>query len=246
MGLARSIVALVLLLRNKNHLNVRQPLSRILLVVGSEVEQATVDSVRDIILDEINVKRIEYIEDSNAVVKRSAKADFKRLGPRLQQKMKSAAMQIAQFDDAQITELLTNGTLAIDIDGELVRLERADVEIHSEELGDWSVAQEGGITVALDTQLTPDLLAQGFAREVVNRTQTMRKSADFVLTDRIRVEYCASGSLQGAIETHTTFICQETLALELIYRQRPCGTLVEAFRIGDHDLSLAITVVPSA
>ncbi|TDJ60662.1 MAG: isoleucine--tRNA ligase [Proteobacteria bacterium] len=246
MGLARSIVALVLLLRNKNHLNVRQPLSRILLVVGSEVEQATVDSVRDIILDEINVKRIEYIEDSNAVVKRSAKADFKRLGPRLQQKMKSAAMQIAQFDDAQITELLTNGTLAIDIDGELVRLERADVEIHSEELGDWSVAQEGGITVALDTQLTPDLLAQGFAREVVNRTQTMRKSADFVLTDRIRVEYCASGALQGAIETHTTFICQETLALELIYRQRPCGTLVEAFRIGDHDLSLAITVVPSA
>jgi len=243
MGIARTITTLVLLLRNKSHLNVRQPLSRILLVVGSGVEREIVESVKDIILDEINVKDIEYIEDSSAVVKRSAKANFKRLGSRLGKKMKPAAAQIAEFDDSQLTELLANGHLDLDIGDEVVRLGPEDVDILSEELGDWSVATEGRITVALDTQLTEELRGQGLAREVVNRIQMMRKSADLELTDRIRIEYRADGELKDAIQTHTKLICQETLALELNYSERPQGGFVESFDIGGHELTVAITVV---
>ena len=241
MGLARTIVTLVLLLRNKSHLNVRQPLSRILLVVGSGVERDVVESVEDIILDEINVKAIETIEDSNEVVKRSAKANFKRLGARLGKKMKAVAARIVQFGDLEITELLANGYLEIDIDGESVRLDAEDVDILSEELGEWSVAQEGHITVALDTLVTEELRFQGLAREVVNRIQNMRKSADLDLIARIRIEYCAEGDLDEAIRAHTAFVRQETLATELNYSERPSGTFVESFEIGE--LVLAITVV---
>ncbi len=246
MDIARTIVTLILLLRNNSHLNVRQPLARVLLVVGSGLDRAVVESVGDIILDEINVRAIEYIEDSNDVVKRSAKANFKRLGARLGKSMKAAAAVISQFDEEQISQLMTDGEIEIDIDGVLTRLELADVDILSEELGDWSVAQEGFVTVALDTQVTPELLAQGFAREVVNRIQAMRKSADFMLTDRIRIEYCASGSLRDAIEEHVQLICQETLAQELTYREHPSREIVETFSIGEHELIVAISVRATA
>ncbi len=242
MEVARAIVTLVLLLRNKSHLNVRQPLSRILLVVGGTLQRSIVESVKDIILDEINVKNIEYIEDSNKVVSRTAKANFKRLGARLGKSMKTAAAKISQFDEVQISDLLTSGSIEIDIDGEMTRLDADDVEILSEELGGWSVAQEGQITVALDTQVTQELLLQGSFREVVNRIQTMRKTADLVLTDWIRVEYCASGDLRDAIETHASLICQETLAVELKYCEQPTGEFVESFDISGHNLTIALSV----
>ena len=242
MEYARTIVTLVLLLRNKSHLNVRQPLSRVLLVVGGGLDRTVVESVKDIILDEINVKSIEYIEDSHAVVKRSAKANFKRLGARLGKSMKAAASIISQFDEARISELISIGSIEIEIDGQMTRLEAADVDILSEELGEWSVAQEGPVTVALDTHVSQDLLLQGNAREVVNRIQAMRKSADLNLTDRIRVEYCATGDLRTAIETHAHLIRQETLALEVNYSEQPSGEFVEVFSIGDDDLAVAILV----
>lgn len=243
MSVARAIVTLVLLLRNKNKLNVRQPLLRVLLVVSSEVNRDVVESVKDIILDEINVKNIEYIEDSNEVVKRSAKANFKRLGARLGKKMKLAAAKIAAFDDATITTLLDEGKLDIVIDGETVGLTPEDLEIASEELGEWSVAQQGRITVALDTHVTAELLAQGFTREVVNRIQGMRKSADLELTDRIRVEYCAEDRLKEAIDENATLICRETLSLELVFSEQPSGESVEAFDIGNHRLTLTVSAV---
>ncbi len=206
------------------------------------MQRSIVESVKDIILDEINVKNIEYIEDSNEVVSRTAKANFKRLGARLGKSMKAAAAKISQFDEVQISDLLTSGSIEIDIDGEMTRLDADDVEILSEELGGWSVAQEGQITVALDTQVTQELLLQGFSREVVNRIQTMRKTADLVLTDRIRVEYCASGDLRDAIETHASLICQETLAVELKYCEQPAGEFVESFDISGHNLTIALSV----
>ena len=213
-----------------------------MLVVGDTLEREVVDSVKDIILDEINVENIEYIEDSNELVSRTAKANFKRLGARLGKSMKTAAAKISQFDETQITQLLTNGSIEIDMDGEVTRLDANDVEILSEELGGWSVTQEGRITVALDTEVTQELLLRGFAREVVNRTQTMRKTADLELTDRIHVEYCASGDLREAIATQSAFICQETLASELKYCEQPEGTFVDSFEIGDRRLTIALSV----
>jgi isoleucyl-tRNA synthetase len=242
MDLARSIVTLVLLLRNKSNLNVRQPLSRILLVVSGQINRDVVESVKNIILDEVNVQAIEYIDDSSDIVKRSAKANFKRLGSRLGKKMKLAAAQISQFGDEQITALSRDRHFDIDLDGEIIRLEPEDIEISSEELGDWSVAQEGQITVALDVQVTDDLLLQGLAREAVNRLQGIRKSADLELTDRIQVEYSASGDLERAFEMHGDLIRRETLAVELIAAEHPSGTFVERFEINGQNFGAAVTV----
>ncbi|MFT5414337.1 MAG: isoleucyl-tRNA synthetase [Gammaproteobacteria bacterium] len=245
MDLARSIVTLVLLLRNKSNLNVRQPLSRILLVVGGRINRDVVESVKTIILDEVNIQAIEYIDDSSGIVKRSAKANFKRLGSRLGKKMKLAAAQIAEFGDEQITKLLVDGNFDIDLDGEIVRLEPDDIEISSEELGDWSVAQEGQITIALDVQVTDDLLLQGLAREAVNRLQGMRKSADLALTDRIRVEYSVGGDLNRAFQVHGDLIRREILAVELIAAEHPRGTFVESFEINGQSFGAAVTVAPA-
>jgi isoleucyl-tRNA synthetase len=157
--------------------------------------------------------------------------------------MKLAAAKIAAFDDATITTLLDEGKLDIVIDGETVGLTPEDLEIASEELGEWSVAQQGRITVALDTHVTAELLAQGFTREVVNRIQGMRKSADLELTDRIRVEYCAEDRLKEAIDENATLICRETLSLELVFSEQPSGESVEAFDIGNHRLTLTVSAV---
>jgi isoleucyl-tRNA synthetase len=246
MDVARSIVTLVLLLRNRSKLNVRQPLSRVLLVVGGGIDQTVVDSVKDIILDEINVRAIEYIEDSNDVVKRSAKANFKRLGSRLGKKMKLAAAKIAAFDDTAIGELQSSGFAEIELDGEPIRIEPQDIEIASEELGDWSVAQEGRITVALDTHVSHDLLMHGLSREVVNRIQALRKSSDLQLTDRIRVEYNADGDLKEAVELQHSLIRRETLAVQLEFVEQPGGSFVEPFEVGEYHLIVAITVVSAA
>ena len=127
--------------------------------------------------------------------------------------MKAAAQVIQKFDETQISHLTEDGAIDIDIEGTSTRLEIADVDILSEELGDWSVAQEGPVTVALDTYVSSELLSQGFSREAVNRIQTMRKSADLNLTDRILIRYFAEGRLREAIETHRDLICHETLAL---------------------------------
>ncbi|MBX9604605.1 MAG: isoleucine--tRNA ligase [Gammaproteobacteria bacterium] len=236
MELARTVVQLVLLLRNKSHINVRQPLARLLLVVGGDVTEAEVERVRDIILDEVNVRAIEYISDSAGVVKRSAKADFKKLGPRLGKQMKAVAAAIAAFGDTEIRSLQAAGRIAVAVDGGSVEVLADEIDILSEEVGEWSVAQEGGITVALDVRIDDELRALGHAREVVNRIQNLRKTLDLDLTDRIRVEFEASPPLAASIERHREFIMQETLALELAAVAAPAGARVEHFDIGDEHL----------
>ena len=243
MGLARNIVALSLLLRNKENINVRRPLRRILLVVGGQVTESVVDSVKDIILDEINVQQIEYIVDSSEIVKRSAKANFARLGRRLGKKMKQAAARIASFSEDEISALNTDGTLTIEVDGEEIQLASEDVDILSEELGEWSVAQEGAVTVALDTKLDDDLRAQGLAREYGNRVQNLRKTADLALTDRIAVEfYCKDDALTEAVKTHGEFIRSETLAKSIILTEQPNGSFSETFEIDGNEVQIALTV----
>ena len=240
MALARQVVQLVLLLRNRSHINVRQPLSRILLVTGAHIDRASVEQVRAIILDEVNVQNIEYVDDSSGVVRRSAKADFKKLGPRLGKQMKLVAAAIAAFSDADIRALLDSGrTVVATADGPVDVL-ADEVDILSEEIGDWSVASEDGITVALDVRIDEALRAQGYAREVVNRIQSMRKTRDLDLTDRIRVEYRASSALAAAIAEHAAFICSETLAVALVAAAQAQGKLVESFSIGDEQLEIGI------
>ncbi len=241
MALARHIVQLVLLLRNRSQINVRQPLGRILLVTGGRVDRATVEQVREIILDEVNVRAIEYVDDSSGVVRRSAKADFKKLGPRLGKQMKAVAAAIAAFDDATIRAFIDNGTTEIDTPAGPVSVTTDEVEILSEEIGDWSVAHEDGVTVALDVHIDDALRAAGYAREAVNRIQSLRKSADLELTDRIVVEYQASPALAAAIEANADFIRSETLAVTLSVGAEPAGDHREQFSVGEERLALAIS-----
>ena len=245
MDLARRIVQLVLLLRNRSKINVRQPLSRLLLVTGTSIDEAAVERVKDIILEEVNVQAIECIEDSSSVVKRSAKANYKKLGPRLAKQMKAVASAIAAFDDAAIGRLLETGSAEIDVNGASLKLAADEIEVSSEEIGQWSVAQEGAITVALDTHIDDALRSQGYAREVVRCIQSMRKACDFNLTDRIRIEHHAFGDLLHAIQDNAEFIRNETLATTLDYVEEPAGKRTEQFDIGSERLIVGISLAAS-
>ncbi|MGR8920758.1 MAG: class I tRNA ligase family protein, partial [Gammaproteobacteria bacterium] len=243
MALARQVVQLVLLLRNRAGVNVRQPLARMLLVTGGRVDRDAVERVEAVILDEVNVQAIEYVDNSSGVVTRTAKADFKKLGPRLGKRMKAAAAAIAALDDSAIQALVDSGGLTLELEGGAVEIGADDVSIVSEEIGDWSVAQEGGVTVALDVRVDDALRAQGYAREVVRCVQTLRKDADLELTDRIMVEYAATPALAAAVVEHEGFIARETLATGFVASDSPSGDVVRSFEIGDDEsLTIAIRV----
>jgi isoleucyl-tRNA synthetase len=244
MGLARTVVSLTLLLRNRAGLNVRQPLSRILLVTGGGgVAPDALAAVRDIILDEVNVRALEAIEDSSALVRRSARANFKRLGARLGKQMKAAAAAIAALSNDEVGQLIAAGRLAVTVDGSPLQIELADVDIQSEEIGHWLVAQEGPVTVALDVELTDDLREQGLAREAVRVIQNMRKTLDLALTARIDVEISASARVMQALGAQTQYIAGEVLARGLVAATTPGGEHVETVDIGDEPVTIAIRVV---
>jgi len=242
MDLARRIVQLVLLLRNRGKINVRQPLSRMLLVTGNRVNEDVVECVKAIILEEVNVKSIEYIDDSSGVVRRVAKPDYKKLGPRLGKQMKLAAEAIAAFDDKAVAGLMENGEAELEIAGDMITILADEVEIHSEEIGAWTVAQDGAITVALDTHIDASLRSQGYAREVVNRIQSMRKTLDLDLTDRIGIKYQASDELKRAIVDNDGFIRKETLAIVMDPTENAILENATEFDIGEEWLKVAISL----
>ena len=246
MGLARTISSVVLALRNeasldiRQPLNVRQPLPRILVVTGPDVRESDVEAVREIILDEVNVKAIAYVSGASDVVKRSAKPNFKRLGRRLGKQMKAANAAIRDLGSDAIDRYLQEGELTLSLDGQDVRLEEGDLEVASEGVPGWNVGQEGGVTVALDTTLTDALLLEGLAREIINRVQRLRKDADFDVVDRIRLQYRATGQAAEAARQHAGWIRNETLALELETAHEPAGELVETYEIGSETLTVGV------
>ncbi|NBC16632.1 MAG: isoleucine--tRNA ligase, partial [Bacteroidetes bacterium] len=245
MGLARTISSVTLSLRNQAQINTRQPLPRILVVTGIGVEEEAIEQVRGVILDEVNVKDIEYIDASNDVIHRTAKPNFRRLGKRLGPLMKGVNQQVRALPDATISEYLETGSLTLEVDGETVELGPEDLEITSEGVEGWLVDQEDGVTVALDTTITDALRDEGFARESVNRMQNLRKQADFDVADRIIVEYQATDRLAEAIARHADWIRNETLALELHQSAEPHGEATATFEIGDEELTVGVQRVES-
>jgi isoleucyl-tRNA synthetase len=242
MGLARSVASSTLSLRNQAEINVRQPLPRILVVTGTGVPEAEMEQVKDIILDEVNVKDIEYVEHTSDVVRRSAKPDFSRLGPRLGNLVKAVNQRVRQLDDSDIDDYVRTGELTLTIDGEDVELGPEDLIIQSEGIEGWLVEQEGDVTVALDTEITPALRAEGLAREAVKRIQNLRKDAGFEVTDRIAVAYGGSAGMTEAIAAHEEWIRNETLALELqpSDHAQPSGKAVDTFQINDERLVVGV------
>jgi len=243
MGLARTIASTTLSLRNQAEINVRQPLPRLLVVTGTGVPEEEVEQVKDIILDEVNVKEIEYVEHTSDVVSRSAKPDFSRLGPRLGDLVKAVNEKVRQLDDETIDRYVDEGELTLTVNGEEVELGPDDLIVQSEGIEGWLVEQEGDVTVALDTEVTPELRAEGLAREGVKRIQNLRKDAGFEVTDRIEISYHGSPRIADAMAEYADWIRNETLALELqpsSQLQQLSGEIVETFEIDDEQLTIGV------
>ncbi|MDX1667133.1 MAG: class I tRNA ligase family protein, partial [Saprospiraceae bacterium] len=239
MDYAQRISSLVLSLRKSENIRVRQPLKRILLPVLDRDFQAQVEAVKDLILAEVNVKEIEYVTDTSGVIKKKIKPNYKTLGRRLGKHMKAAARIIGELGQEEISSIEEENRYVLNVDGETYELTLEDFEILTEDIPGWQVASDGKLTVALDVSLDEQLLAEGMARELVNRIQNMRKDKDFEVTDRIRVHLEKDEAILPAVRAFGDYIKTETLADELeLHEQLPEGETVEM----PDDLRLSIQV----
>ncbi|MEQ1746138.1 MAG: class I tRNA ligase family protein [Saprospiraceae bacterium] len=216
MDYAQRICSLALSIRKKEKLRVRLPLQKILLPVLDEAFMAEVDGVKDLILSEINVKQIEYITDATGLLKKGAKANFKTLGAKLGKDMKAAAELIANFTNEEISALEKSGVLEIVFNGNAYTLTPDDLIVSTEDLPGWKTASDGEMTVALDVTLTLELLAEGTARDLVNRIQNIRKDKNFNVTDRIVVTLERHTALLDAVGNFRDYIKSEVLATDLV------------------------------
>lgn len=212
MSYAQSISSLVLSLRKKEKIRVRQPLQKILLPVLDDKFQGQIEEVKDLILSEVNVKDIEFMTDTDGIIKKGIKPNFKTLGRRMGKHMKTVAQKIAQFGDAEIVQLERAGTIQIEIDGATFDLTREDFEISTQDIPGWLVATDGPLTVALDVTLTEDLTNEWIARELVNRIQNIRKDQSLEITDRINVTLEDHPTVQAAVDKFGDYIANEVLA----------------------------------
>ncbi len=212
MQLAQDVCSLVLSLRKKVSIKVRQPLHKVLIPVLDPGMKEQLEKIEDLIKAEVNVKEMEYITDTEGVIKKKIKPNFKALGNRLGAKMKAASAAIGKFSQHEIAAIEKEGRINLDLDGEAITLELADVDITAEDIPGWSVANKGSLTVALDIIITEELKQEGDAREFVNRIQNIRKESGFELTDRIFVDVLESEPLKPSIIKYNDYICREILA----------------------------------
>ena len=214
MQMAQKICSLVLSLRKRHNLKVRQPLSTIM-IPADEKTQNQIEQVKNLILSEVNVKAIKYLDLHNNVLSKTIKANFKTLGPKYGQMMKAIAQTIANFSQDDIAKIEVEEKYIINIDGKEIEIALSDVEIKTKDIEGWVVANEGLLTVALDVQITEDLQKEAVARELVNRIQNIRKDSDFEVTDNIIVELEEEDLLKKAVDQFKDYICNETLTKEL-------------------------------
>jgi isoleucyl-tRNA synthetase len=212
MDLAQLSSSLVLSIRKKVNIKVRQPLQKLMIPVLDAKIESRLRLVEDLIKNEVNVKEIEYITETEGVIKKKAKANFKTLGAKLGGKMKTAAALINNLDQQQIAIMEREQSLNIMVDGEQIILTPEDMDIIAEDIPGWSVAHKDSLTVALDISISEELQHEGNAREIVNRIQKIRKDADYELTDRIAVFIEKNAQLNDSIIKFYTYICAEILA----------------------------------
>ena len=212
MGMAKEISSLVLSIRKKVNIRVRQPLQKMLIPVNGEAMQGQLEKVEDLILAEVNVKEMEYLPADNDFIRKKIKANFVILGKRLGGKMKLAAAAIAAMSQEEIRELESTGAYSLMVEGESIDLLKEEVDIQSEDVEGWMVASRNALTVALDVVVSPALEQEGNARELVNRVQKIRKDLDLELTDRIIVEIQSDPGLDDAFTQFNAYICAEILA----------------------------------
>ncbi|MBU2950619.1 isoleucine--tRNA ligase [Tamlana agarivorans] len=212
---AQVISSLVLSLRAKEKIKVRQPLQKIMIPVDSEQQKAEIAAVSELIKHEVNIKEIELLDDASEILVKQIKPNFKVLGPRFGKDMKAIAGIVINFTPEDINKIEQNGALEVDVNGKNITLERSDVEITSQDIEGWLVANEGALTVALDVTISEELRKEGIARELINRIQNLRKDSGFEVTDKITVKLQKDEQITNAVAANVAYIKSETLTNEL-------------------------------
>jgi len=215
MEAAQTISSLVLSLRAKEKIKVRQPLQKIMIPIDNKQQKEEILAVSELIKHEVNIKDIELLEDASDILVKQIKPNFKALGPRFGKDMKLIASAINKFSSEEIKKIEQNGALDIDINGKNITLGLEDVEITSQDIEGWLVANEGALTVALDVKITDELRKEGIARELINRIQNLRKDSGFEVTDRIDVTIQKDEHIVKAVDANKDYIKSETLTNEL-------------------------------
>jgi isoleucyl-tRNA synthetase len=239
MQLAQDVSSLTLSLRKKVNINVRQPLSKILLPILDKSFKLHVEQVKDLILSETNIKDIEYITDTAGFIKKKIKPNFKALGQKVGKDMKVVAEAITNFSQEDIAALETNGNIPV-LDGKYEVL-ATDVEIIAEDVPGWQVANLGKLTVALDVTITNELKQEGISREFINRVQNIRKTKGFEVTDRINVQVSSTPAIREAVENNLSYICAEILADSITFVDNLTGG--EPVTIDEQEILIAISKV---
>ncbi|HBT84408.1 MAG TPA: isoleucine--tRNA ligase, partial [Porphyromonadaceae bacterium] len=237
MYLAQTVSSIVLALRRKVNTKVRQPLSKIMIPVADESQKKNLKSVEQLILNEVNVKELAYVDSASEMLVKRAKPDFKKLGPRYGKIMKQLAVKIQELENSDIHELEEKGSFALKVDNQEVVISTDDVEIISEDIPGWLVGNEGRLTVALDITITDELRKEGIARELVNRIQNLRKSKEFEITDRIVVKIVSNPATDEAVADNSEYIRNQVLADEILIVNEQLDDVIEI-----DDISLTISI----
>src|SRR5690554_6707879 len=237
MYLAQAASSIVLALRRKVNIKVRQPLSKMMIPVADEAQRRNIQAVEQLILSEVNVKEMVFVDSANEMLVKRVKPDFKKLGPRYGKIMKSLAAEIQEMVGSDIQELEKNGSFTLMVEGQEAVITLDDVEILSEDIPGWLVGSEGRLTVALDVTITDELRKEGIARELVNRIQHLRKAKEFEITDRITIRITANPAFDEAVSDNVEYIKNQVLADEIMIVQE---ALEDEIEIDDQSLTLAI------
>lgn len=236
MELAQKVTSMVLSLRKKEHVIVRQPLQKICIPATDACQKENIEAMSQLILDEVNVKELEFVE--GAMLEKKVKCNFRVMGKKFGKLMKAVAAAVGALSQDAINELSVNGSVQVDVDGQTVEIVREDVEIVSEDIPGWTVANDGALTVALDLEITEELKNEGMAREIVKRIQAYRKSSGFEITDHIHVVLSHDDNLQKAVEAYHDYICSQVLADKLEFGAPESG---EELDFEDFKISVDIT-----
>ena len=239
MQMAQDVTSMVLALRRKVNIKVRQPLQCIKIPVSDEAQRTHIEAVKSLIINEVNVKEINFVDGTAGILVKKVKCDFKKLGPKFGKQMKAVAAAVGELPQEAIAELEKNGRYTLSLtDGEAV-IEAADVEIISEDIPGWLVANEGKLTVALEVTVTEELRREGIARELVNRIQNIRKSSGFEITDKIRIRLSKNQETDDAVNEYNSYICNQVLgvSLELV------DEVKDGTELNFDDFSLFVSVI---
>lgn len=215
MKIAQDITSMVLSLRRKVNIKVRQPLQRIMIPVVDDEQRAHIEAVKSLVMGEVNIKEVDFVDNTVGILVKKIKCDFKKMGPRFGNKMKGIAQIITNLSQDEIAEFEAKGVFVCEVNGEKVTVESSDIEIINEDIPGWLVANEGKLTVALEVNITEDLRKEGIARELVNRIQNIRKANGLEIVDKVKIKISKNEQTDEAVNEYKSYICNQVLGTSI-------------------------------